>query len=110
MRGRKWLKTFGNPSAAGGVQYSTAGLGHVKAFPWRGSSSHQQRFPVLLQHVKHGVCEQHFAPAHTSVRTGGSLGHRGTKALAKVTPKMKFITRTKAQRHSSYSSLHVPEL
>lgn len=39
-----------------------------------------------------------------SERTGGSLGHRGTKALAKATLKMKVITRTKAQGHSFYSS------
>lgn len=92
------------------LQYSTAGFGHVKTFLWRGSSPQQQRFAVLQQHVKHRVCEQHFAPAHTSERTGDSLGDRGAKALGKVTLKMKVIARTKAQRHSSYSSLHVPEL
>lgn len=59
----------------GSLQYSTAGFGHVKTFPWRGSSAHQQRFPGLLQHVKHKVCEQLFAPAHTSAKTGGSQGY-----------------------------------
>lgn len=56
---------------------------------------------MLQQQVKHRVWEQHFP--HTE-RTGGSLGHRGTKALAKATLKMKVITRTKAQGHSSSSS------